>query len=55
MKEIEKINIYEQLIEGRPDCSKILEQQTANLAMRKPSKVPDVHEISQSIVLTAMA
>ena len=54
-KEIEKINIYEQLIEGRPDFSKILEQQTANLAMRKPSKVPNVHEITQSIVLTTMA
>ena len=55
LKEIEKINIYEQLIEGRFDCNQILEQHTENLTKRKPSKVKNLHELSQAIVLTTMA
>ena len=54
-KDPEKLNIYEQMIEGRTDFSQILTQATENFAKRKLSKVKDIHELSQAIVLTTMA
>jgi len=54
-KEPEKINIYAQLIDGQPDFSQVLTQHTANLAKMGTSKVRELHEVSQAIILTTMA
>ena len=51
----EKLNMYAQLIEGQVDCSQILAQATENLQKRTASKVADVHELSQAVILTTMA
>ena len=47
--------MYAQLIEGQVDCSQILAQATENLQKRTASKVSDVHELSQAVILTTMA
>lgn len=54
-KDPEKINIYEQIIHGKADTAHILKQATENFAKRKVSKIKDVHELSQAIILTNMA
>ena len=55
VKAPEKLNIYEQLIEGTADTSSILEKSTENLNLRKKSKIKNVHELTQAIILTTMA
>lgn len=42
-------------MEGVVDTSKILEKATENLKLRKPSKIKNVHELTQAIILTTMA
>ena len=55
VKEPEKINMYEQLVEGTVNTSMLLEKAVKNLKVRKPTKMKNVHELTQAIILTTMA
>ena len=45
VKAPEKLNIYEQLIEGTSDMSSILQKSIENLKLRQQSKIKSVYDI----------
>ena len=51
----EKVNVYAQLIAGKVDYSKLLAQAKEAQGKREASKLEDIYELSQAVILTTLA